>query len=173
MVTPPGGLACHVDAKRFVPHIPQAEYPAGALAAAIYVAGGIRCMERGTISNDRDRRRQRGLRSISNWRRLAVPRRVYTLSHIEYVVDRLLWLYKHRDLIKGLKFVDEPKVLRFFFGKLDAIDNWARKAGQGLRVGFRRRLLRPAPAREYQTQPGPTRVGPGLFYRLTGCRAKG
>ena len=55
VVTPAGGLACHVDATRFVPHIPQTQYPAGALAAAIYLASGVRSMERGTISTDRDR----------------------------------------------------------------------------------------------------------------------
>ena len=54
VVTPPGGLACHVDAKRFLPHLPQGQYPAGALAAAIYIASGVRSMERGTISMDRD-----------------------------------------------------------------------------------------------------------------------
>ena len=53
VVTPPGGLACHVDATRFLPHIPQREYPAGALAAAIYIASGIRSMERGTVSSTR------------------------------------------------------------------------------------------------------------------------
>lgn len=56
--------------------------------------------------------------------RLAVLRRVYTMSQIDYAVDRLIWLYKHRDLVKVLKFVEEPPVLRFFFGKLAALDNW-------------------------------------------------
>ena len=54
MVTPPGGLACHLDAMRFIPHLPQTEYPAGALAAAAFIVSGIRGMERGTISMDRD-----------------------------------------------------------------------------------------------------------------------
>ncbi len=52
--------------------------------------------------------------------RLAVPRRTYTMSHIEYTVDRIAWLYRHRELIHGLKFVQEPPVLRFFFGRLGA-----------------------------------------------------
>jgi tyrosine phenol-lyase len=135
VVTPAGGLACHVDAKRFVPHIPQSEYPAGALSAAIYVTSGVRCMERGTISNDRDEKGNEVFAHLE-LARLALPRRVYTLSHIEYVVDRLLWLYKHRDLVKGLKFVEEPKVLRFFFGKLDALDNWAVKLGKAFEAEF-------------------------------------
>jgi tryptophanase len=135
VVTPAGGLACHVDAKRFVPHIPQAEYPAGALAAAIYVASGVRSMERGTISNDRDEKGNEVYADLE-LARLAVPRRVYSMAHIEYIVDRLGWLYKHRDLVKGLKFVQEPKVLRFFFGKLDALDNWAAKLGKAFESDF-------------------------------------
>ncbi len=123
VVTPPGGLACHVDAKKFVPHIPQQQYPAGALAAAIYIASGVRSMERGTISTDRDRDGNEVMADLE-LARLAVPRRIYTLSQIEYVIDRVTWLYKNRNLIKGLTFIEEPPVLRFFFGKLKALDNW-------------------------------------------------
>jgi len=135
VVTPAGGLAAHVDAKRFVPHIPQSEYPAGALAAAIYIASGTRPMERGTISNDRDENGNEVYADLE-LARLAVPRRVYTMSHIEYMVDRLGWLYKHRELVKGLKFVQEPKVLRFFFGKLDALDGWSAKLGKAFEADF-------------------------------------
>jgi tryptophanase len=123
VVTPPGGLACHLDAKRFVPHLPQSQYPAGALAGAVYIASGIRSMERGTISMDRDSNGNEVYADLE-LARLAVPRRVYTMSQIEYAVDRITWLYKHRDLVKGLKFVEEPRVLRFFFGRLEALDNW-------------------------------------------------
>ncbi len=123
VVTPPGGLACHVDATRFLPHIPQREYPAGALAAAIYITSGIRSMERGTVSSDRDENGEDVLSDLE-LARLAVPRRVYSVSHVEYAVDRLTWLYAHRDLVKGLSFVEEPPLLRFFFGRLKPIDNW-------------------------------------------------
>lgn len=135
VVTPAGGLACHVDAKRFLPGMPQSQYPAGALAAAIYIASGVRCMERGTISTDRD---QEGNEVYSDLElgRLAVPRRVYTMSHLEYVVDRLKWLYQHRDKIKGLKFVEEPPVLRFFFGKLEPLDNWGAKLAGAFKKDF-------------------------------------
>ena len=125
VVTPPGGLACHLDAKKFLPHVPQTQYPAGALTAALYIASGIRSMERGTLSMDRDKEGNEVLSDLE-LTRIAIPRRVYTTSHIEYAVDRINWLYKHRDLIKGLKFVHEPPVLRFFLGKLEAIDNWGR-----------------------------------------------
>jgi len=68
--------------------------------------------------------------------RLAVPRRVYTMSQIEYAVDRLDWLYRHRDLVKGLKFVEEPPVLRFFFGRLSALDNWSHKLAEVFKKNF-------------------------------------
>jgi len=134
-VTPAGGLACHVDAKRFLPHLPQSQYPAGALAAAIYIASGVRGMERGTISMDRDAE-GREVYADLELARLAVPRRVYTMSHIEYAVDRLTWLYKHRDLVKGLTFVEEPKVLRFFFGRLQALDNWGADLARAFEADF-------------------------------------
>ena len=134
-VTPPGGLAAHVDAKRFLPHIPQSEYPAGALATAIYLASGVRSMERGTISMDRDAE-GREVYADLELARLAVPRRVYTLSQIEYAVDRLTWLYKNRKLVKGLKFVQEPKVLRFFFGRLEPLDNWGMKLAKTFEAEF-------------------------------------
>jgi tryptophanase len=135
VVTPPGGLGCHLDAKKFLPHIPQSEYPAGALAAALYIASGIRSMERGTISMDRDKD-GKDVFADAELTRLAIPRRVYSMSHIDYAVDRIVWLYKHRNLVKGLKFVSGPPVLRFFFGKLEALDDW----GVDLKDAFKKEL---------------------------------
>lgn len=125
VVTPPGGLACHLDATKFLPHVPQSQYPAGALTAALYIASGIRSMERGTVSMDRDREGKEVMADVE-LTRIALPRRVYSMSHIEYAIDRIVWLYKHRKLIKGLKFAFEPPVLRFFDGRLLPIDNWGR-----------------------------------------------
>ncbi len=134
-VTPAGGLACHLDAKRFLPHLPQSQYPAGALAAGIYLASGIRSMERGTISTDRDAQGNDVMADLE-LARLAVPRRVYTVSHIEYAVDRLIWLYKNRHLIGGLKFVEEPKVLRFFFGRLEPLGDWGGRLTKAFAATF-------------------------------------
>ena len=117
VVTPPGGLACHLDAMRFIPHVPQSEYPAGALAAAVYIASGIRGMERGSVSMDRDEEGN-DVPADMELLRLAVPRRVYTMSHYQYAADRLQWLYGHRERIGGLEFYEEPPVLRFFGGKM-------------------------------------------------------
>ena len=123
VVTPSGGLGCHIDAMRFVDHIPQHQYPAGALAAAIYIAGGIRGMERGTLSEQRN---PDGTEHFSEMElvRLAMPKRVYTLSHVKFVADRLGWLYENRRMIGGLEFVDEPSTLRFFLGKLKPVSDW-------------------------------------------------
>jgi len=135
VVTPPGGLACHVDARKFVSHIPKEQYIAGALTAALYIASGVRAMERGTISTDRDKNGKEVYADLE-LTRIALPRRVYTISHIEYIIDRLQWLYNNRELIKGLKFVSEPPVLRFFLGKLDALNNWGRKLGDAFKKDF-------------------------------------
>ncbi|MDR3154462.1 MAG: tryptophanase [Deltaproteobacteria bacterium] len=123
VVTPLGGLGCHVDAMRFIPHVPQEQYPAGALAAAVYLTAGVRGMERGTLS---EQRKPDGSESLSSMElvRLAVPKRVFTLSQIKFVADRLGWLYRHRDLIGGLEFEEEPKTLRFFLGRLRPSGPW-------------------------------------------------
>jgi len=124
VVTPAGGLACHIDAMRFAPHIPQLQYPAGALAAAMFLCSGVRGMERGTVSMDRNEAGNE-VPSDVELLRLAVPRRVFTLSQIEYAIDRLAWLYERRDMVGGLEFTDEPPVLRFFLGKMKALNNWS------------------------------------------------
>jgi len=135
VVTPPGGLACHLDAMKFLPHIPQKQYPAGALCAALYLSSGVRSMERGTISCDRDKTGKEVYADIE-LTRIALPRRVYTVSHIEYIIDRINWLYKNRNLVKGLKFVSEPPVLRFFLGRLRAVDNWGKKLCEAFKKDF-------------------------------------
>ena len=126
VVTPAGGLGCHIDAMKFVKHLPQSEYPAGALGTAMYIAGGIRGMERGTLSEERN---EDGSEHFSNMEllRLALPRRVFTLSQVEYAIDRICWLYENRDLIGGIKFVEEPKMLRFFLGRLAPVSDWQEK----------------------------------------------
>lgn len=126
VVTPAGGLGCHLDAKGFLPHIPSLEYPAGALATALFIISGVRGMERGTISMDRDAQGN-DVPSEVELLRLAFPRRVFTLSQIKFAEDRITWLYANRGLVGGLKFFEEPKVLRFFLGRLTPIGDWTHK----------------------------------------------
>ena len=126
MVTPPGVLGAHVNAMEVCRHIPQTQYPAGALAAAFFLISGVRGMERGSISNQRD---EEGNETYADMEllRLAVPRRVFTLSQIKYVADRMTWLYENRHLIGGLRFDYEPPVLRFFMGGLEPVSDWTQK----------------------------------------------
>ena len=135
VVTPAGGLACHLDAMRFVDHVPQSAYPAGALAAAVYIASGIRGMERGSVSMDRDGEGN-DVPSDMELLRLAVPRRVYTMSHYQYAADRLQWLYGQRKLIGGLEFYEEPPVLRFFGGKMKPKGDWGLPLAQAFEDHF-------------------------------------
>ena len=135
VVTPGGGLGCHLDAMAFLPHVPQNQYPAGALGAAVYIASGVRGMERGTLSEQRD---ENGIEPLSNMEllRLAMPRRVFTLSQVKYAIDRIGWLYENRELVGGLNFVEEPKVLRFFFGRLEPVSDWQSKLAAKFRSDF-------------------------------------
>ena len=135
VVTPAGALGCHLDAMGFLPHVPQKEYPAGALAAALFIVSGARGMERGTISSVRDENGNDLLADVELLR-LAFPRRVFTLSQTQYVLDRLVWLYQNRDLVGGLKFVEEPKVLRFFMGRLAPVSDWPEKLVAKFRADF-------------------------------------
>ena len=135
MVKPAGGLGAHINASVFLPDMPHNVYPAAALAAAVYIAGGIRGMERGTLSEQRE---EDGTERYAELEllRLACPRRVFTLSQIKYCADRVKWLYDNRELIGGLEWVEEPKVLRFFFGRLKPIGDWQQKLMNKFREDF-------------------------------------
>jgi len=126
VITPPGALGCHIDAKGFLSHVPQQDYPAGALAAALFIISGIRGMERGTISSVRDENGNDILADVELLR-LAFPRRVFTLSQTMFVVDRVKWLYDNRELVGGLQWTEEPRLLRFFMGRLEAKGDWPEK----------------------------------------------
>lgn len=126
VVTPAGALGCHIDCMGFLPHVPQSQYPAGALASALFIISGCRGMERGTISSVRDENGNDVLADVELLR-MAFPRRVFTLSQTMFLIDRIKWLYKNRDLVGGLKFVEEPAVLRFFNGRLAPTSDWPQK----------------------------------------------
>jgi len=95
----------------------------------------VRGMERGTISEERN---ADGTEHYSNMEllRLALPRRVFTLSQIDYAIDRVTWLYENRKLIGGLEFTEEPKVLRFFLGRLKPVSDWQQKLAAKFRKDF-------------------------------------
>lgn len=135
MVKPAGGLGAHINASAFLPHIPHEQYPAGALATALYIAGGIRGMERGSISEQRNPDGSENYAELELLR-LACPRRVFTLSQLKYCADRVKWLYDNRELIGGLKWEEEPKVLRFFFGRLQPLGDWQDRLAAKFREDF-------------------------------------
>ena len=126
IVTPPGGLGLHINAREFVGHIKATEYQAASLVAAIYLVSGARGMERGTLSEEKN---PDGSEHIASCElvRLALPRRVFTLSQVRFIADRLAWLYENRELIGGLRFVEEPSVMRFFIGRLEPTSDWQEK----------------------------------------------
>ncbi|HET7567834.1 MAG TPA: tryptophanase [Gaiellaceae bacterium] len=117
IVLPPGAHAVFLDAKRFLPHLPQHDFPAQALAAAIYLAGGIRTMERGIVSGQHGHDPYDGLELV----RLTLPRRVYTQEHLDYVADVVADLYRHAADIPGLRMTYEPEHLRFFQARFEPL----------------------------------------------------
>lgn len=114
IVTPIGGHAVYLDAKRFLSHIPQYEFPAQRLAAEIYVDSGVRSMERGIVSAGRDIKTGDHKYPKLELVRLTIPRRVYTNLHMNVVAESVVEVYSYRDKLKGLKMVYEPAQLRFF-----------------------------------------------------------
>jgi tyrosine phenol-lyase len=113
IMQPPGGHAVYLDAGAFLPHIPREQFPGVALAAELYLEGGIRSVEIGTLMF--------GEAAKLDLVRLAIPRRVYTQSHIDYVVEVILDVWKRRDKIRGLKLTYEPPFLRHFTARLEQV----------------------------------------------------
>ncbi|MBM3790735.1 MAG: tryptophanase, partial [Acidobacteria bacterium] len=121
IVAPPGSHAIFLDARRFLPHIDQDEYPAQRLAAEIFLETGVRAMERGNVSKGRDPKTGRNYRPALELVRLTIPRRVYSNDHMRAVAEGIIRLYRRRDRIKGLRFVYEPAKLRFFQGRFESL----------------------------------------------------
>ena len=122
IVVPIGGHAVYLNAKKFLSHIPQNQYPAQVLAAELYVEAGVRSMERGIVSAGRDHKTGKEMGSKLELVRLTIPRRVYVNTHMDIVADGIINLYKKRDQIKGLKMVFETKALRFFQARFEPVE---------------------------------------------------
>ncbi len=121
IVTPVGTHAVFLDAKRFLPHIDQDEYPAQRLAAEIFVETGVRAMERGNVSKGRNPETGENYRPALELVRLTIPRRVYTNDHMRAVADGIIRVWEKRDSLRGLRFVYEPEKLRFFQGRFELL----------------------------------------------------
>ena len=113
IVQPPGGHAIYVDARAFLPHIAPQQFPGVALAAELYLEGGIRSVEIGTLMF--------GDAAHMDLVRLAIPRRVYTQSHIDYVIEVMLEVWRQRERIQGLRLTHEAPFLRHFTARLEPL----------------------------------------------------
>ena len=120
IVKPIGGHGIFVDAKSFLPHLDQEQYPAQTLAAEIYIEGGIRTMERGIVSAGRKSNGENHKPKLELVR-FTIPRRVYTQAHMDVIAESAASVYDRKKHIKGLKMVYEPKYLRFFQAKFEKI----------------------------------------------------
>ena len=121
IVTPVGGHAIFLDARRFYPHIAQDQFPAQTLAAELYLDSGVRGMERGNVSAGRDPKTGDHRYPALELTRLTIPRRVYTQAHMDVVAESVKAVYDNREQTRGLQMVYEPQYLRFFQARFDKI----------------------------------------------------
>ncbi len=120
IVQPPGGHAIYIDALSMLPHLPQSQYPAWALSLALYLEGGIRSVEIGSVMFGRQpdgSERPAAMELV----RMAFPRRVYTQSHVDYLAEVILYVHSIKDTIRGVRIVEAPEVLRHFSARLEVL----------------------------------------------------
>lgn len=122
VMQPAGGHAVYIDAKQMLPHIPVDQYPGQALAGALYTEGGIRSVEIGSLMFGKYGTDKKLIPAAMELVRLAIPRRVYTQSHIDYVAEVIIEVFKIRDQIKGLQITEEAPALRHFTAKLKPVN---------------------------------------------------
>ncbi len=122
IVEPPGGHAIYIDARDFLSHLPLDQFPAWALANELYIAGGIRGVEIGSVMFGRKDEQGNELPAPMDLVRLCLPRRVYTQSHVDYLVEVIEELYHHRKEVKGVRIVKEPPFLRHFTSWFEPVD---------------------------------------------------
>jgi tyrosine phenol-lyase len=120
IVKPIGGHGIFVDAKAFLPHIPQDQFPAQTLAAEVYIESGVRTMERGIVSAGRKANGQNYSPKLELVR-FTIPRRVYTQAHMDVIAEATANVYEKRNKIKGMKMVYEPEYLRFFQARFEKL----------------------------------------------------
>ncbi|MCB0767911.1 MAG: tyrosine phenol-lyase [Flavobacteriales bacterium] len=122
IVRPMGTHGIFLDAKAFLPHLPQTSFPAQALAAELYMESGVRAMERGIVSAGRDKTTGEEYRPELELVRLTIPRRVYTQAHMDVVAQSVQRVHERRDRITGLRMIYEPRYLRFFQARFEPIE---------------------------------------------------
>jgi tryptophanase len=121
VIQPPGGHAVYIDAKAFLPHIPVHQYPGQALVGALYLEGGIRSVEIGSLMFGKYDANKNLVPAQMELVRLAIPRRVYTQSHIDFVAEVIIEVFSKREGIMGLEITEESPMLRHFTAKLKPV----------------------------------------------------
>ncbi|MBK8551224.1 MAG: tryptophanase [Ignavibacteria bacterium] len=121
LIWPIGGHAVYLDAKAFYPHIPVDQYPGQSLVCELYIKGGIRSVEIGSVMFGKYDDKGKLIPAPNELVRLAIPRRVYTQSHIEYVIEVFEKLIEDKDSARGFKIIEEPKFLRHFTAKFEYV----------------------------------------------------
>ncbi len=121
IIEPPGGHAIYIDAKRFLPNIPADQYPGQSIVAELYLEGGVRAVEIGSVMFGKYDNNGKLIPSMMELVRMAIPRRVYTQSHIDYLIEVVIEVFKNRDKLKGYKITYEAPMLRHFTAKFEPI----------------------------------------------------
>lgn len=122
IIEPPGGHAIYIDAKRFLPSVPPHEYPGQAIVCELYLEGGVRAVEIGSVMfGKKDKKTGEFIPSMMELVRMAIPRRVYTQSHIDYVAEVVIETYKNRDKLKGYEITYEAPMLRHFTARFKPV----------------------------------------------------
>ena len=121
VLLPAGGHAVYLDARRFLPHIEPLQYPGQALAVELYIEAGIRCVEIGTLMFGLDPHTGEEHPARQELVRLAIPRRVYTQSHMDYVIEAIILVWERRNEIRGMRIVEAPQFLRHFTARLERL----------------------------------------------------
>jgi len=121
IIEPPGGHAIYIDAKRFLPNIPPEQYPGQSIVCELYLEGGIRAVEIGSVMFGKYDDNGKLVPAVMELVRMAIPRRVYTQSHIDYVIEIILEVFNNRNKLKGYKIIYEASMLRHFTARFESI----------------------------------------------------
>jgi len=121
IIEPPGGHAIYIDAKRFLPDIPAHQYPGQSIVCELYLEGGVRGVEIGSVMFGKSGKDGKFIPSMMELVRLAIPRRVYTQSHIDYLIEIIVEVFKNRNKLNGYKIVYEAPMLRHFTAKFEPL----------------------------------------------------